>query len=61
MDQLRSFPLGRHDDGPDALEMAVQAVNDPNYHVSACAFSGEIYYDSRFGGRPPDEYQPWNR
>lgn len=24
MDQLQQFPLGKHDDGPDALEMAVQ-------------------------------------
>ena len=26
VDQLRYFPLGAHDDGPDALEMAVSAA-----------------------------------
>ncbi len=37
MDQLREFPLGRHDDGPDALQMAVaesnrvdEPLNDPD-------------------------------
>jgi predicted phage terminase large subunit-like protein len=25
LEQLRQFPLGAHDDGPDALEMAVRA------------------------------------
>ena len=24
VDQLRDFPLGSHDDGPDALEMAMR-------------------------------------
>ena len=24
--ELRQFPLGKHDDGPDALEMAIQAA-----------------------------------
>ncbi|WP_428307040.1 hypothetical protein [Lacipirellula sp.] len=24
VDQLRDFPLGTHDDGPDALEMAIR-------------------------------------
>ncbi len=26
LDQLRQFPMGAHDDGPDALEMAVSAA-----------------------------------
>ena len=26
LDQLRQFPLAAHDDGPDALEMAVEAL-----------------------------------
>lgn len=26
LEQLRQFPLGKHDDGPDALEMAIQAA-----------------------------------
>ena len=30
LEQLRQFPLGAHDDGPDALEMAVtEAVEGP--------------------------------
>ncbi len=28
VEQLREFPVGDHDDGPDALEMAVRLVND---------------------------------
>lgn len=28
LDQLRQFPLGAHDDGPDALEMAVSIAKD---------------------------------
>ncbi|QDU86949.1 Terminase-like family protein [Pirellulimonas nuda] len=28
VDQLRDFPLGAHDDGPDALEMAVRLAED---------------------------------
>ncbi len=26
LEQLRQFPMGAHDDGPDALEMAVSAA-----------------------------------
>ncbi len=26
LEQLRQFPLGKHDDGPDALEMAIQSA-----------------------------------
>lgn len=29
MDQLRQFPRGAHDDGPDALEMAVRIAQRP--------------------------------
>jgi predicted phage terminase large subunit-like protein len=29
LDQLQQFPLAKHDDGPDALEMAVQAARRP--------------------------------
>ncbi len=29
LDQLRSFPLGTHDDGPDALEMVARVALDP--------------------------------
>lgn len=28
MRQLRDFPAGQHDDGPDALEMALRLMND---------------------------------
>lgn len=31
VDQLRDFPLGSHDDGPDALEMAVRLVEEYRY------------------------------
>jgi predicted phage terminase large subunit-like protein len=30
VDQLRDFPLGTHDDGPDALEMAVRLTKEAN-------------------------------
>jgi len=30
LEQLRSFPGGKHDDGPDALEMAVAMANKPS-------------------------------
>jgi phage terminase large subunit-like protein len=30
LEQLRSFPGGKHDDGPDALEMAVTMANKPS-------------------------------
>ncbi len=58
MDQLRSFPLGKHDDGPDALEMAIQVTEDRKAWSTSCAITGEVFYDSRFGGRPPEEFQP---
>jgi len=29
LDELRQFPMGRHDDGPDALEMAVSTAREP--------------------------------
>jgi hypothetical protein len=28
VDQLRDFPAGAHDDGPDALEMALRLADD---------------------------------
>ena len=31
LEQLRQYPLGAHDDGPDALEMAVSEALDPSY------------------------------
>lgn len=33
LEQLRQFPLGKHDDGPDALEMAIQVARYKSGHV----------------------------
>ncbi len=33
LDQLKQFPVGKHDDGPDALEMAVELANRPPHFV----------------------------
>ena len=33
MDQLRQFPVAQHDDGPDALEMAVTVARDSRHVV----------------------------
>ena len=35
LDQLRQFPLGAHDDGPDALEMAVTLAITKQYTVTS--------------------------
>jgi predicted phage terminase large subunit-like protein len=35
VDQLRDFPVGAHDDGPDALEMALRLANDVLHGRSA--------------------------
>ncbi len=55
MEQLRAFPLAKHDDGPDALEMAVETSTNTD-HWSMSHFDGTVYYDSRYGGPPPDRY-----
>jgi predicted phage terminase large subunit-like protein len=34
LNQLRQFPLGAHDDGPDALEMAVAIANRPRPRIT---------------------------
>ena len=34
LDQLRQFPKAAHDDGPDALEMAVEMARQPGYSLS---------------------------
>jgi predicted phage terminase large subunit-like protein len=36
LEQLRQFPLGKHDDGPDALEMAIQAARYNPVRVIYC-------------------------
>jgi predicted phage terminase large subunit-like protein len=57
LEQLRAFPMGKHDDGPDALEMAVSTAAAPSNHFSvSCLYTGRVQYDSRFGGPPPPEY-----
>jgi predicted phage terminase large subunit-like protein len=38
VDQLRDFPAGAHDDGPDALEMAVRLAEEMLY--GRCANDG---------------------
>ena len=38
VDQLRDFPLGAHDDGPDALEMALRLAEE--YHQRGCVDDG---------------------
>ena len=36
LEQLRQFPLGKHDDGPDALEMAIKAARYKLGSVYVC-------------------------
>lgn len=48
LDQLRTFPLGKHDDGPDALEMAVEACDYPAGFYVVDSFDGRRLYDSRY-------------
>jgi len=38
LEQLRQFPHGKHDDGPDALEMAIQAAR---YKVGSVCVCGD--------------------
>lgn len=53
MEQLRAFPVAKHDDGPDALEMAVHAAEDGGDFYIVSTFSGETLYDSRYPDRYP--------
>lgn len=46
VNQLREFPLGRHDDGPDALEMCCRVADD------ICA-SGGVSFDDGLGSVLP--------
>ncbi len=47
LEQLWAFPLAAHDDGPDALEMAVQVARGPKHHLSIhCLLTGEKIWDS---------------
>lgn len=38
LEQLRHFPLGDHDDGPDALEMAVRSAQRRTYYTRVVQF-----------------------
>ncbi|MCH7848396.1 MAG: phage terminase large subunit, partial [Planctomycetes bacterium] len=47
LEQLRAFPNASHDDGPDALEMAVGVARKPRNRFQICDWpSGEVIYDS---------------
>lgn len=47
LDQLRAFPFGSHDDGPDALEMAVElSEKRRNGFMVSCLYTGKVLYDS---------------
>lgn len=37
IEQLRQFPMASHDDGPDALEMAVTALNTPRPSITVAS------------------------
>ncbi len=45
IEQLRQFPLGAHDDGPDALQMAMEVPASPPLRFRSI---------NLFGNRPPD-------
>ena len=52
LEQMRDFPQGKFDDGPDALEMAVKIAQSP----------GEVRVFICGGGpRNDDDWGPWNR
>ena len=38
LDQLTQFPLAKNDDGPDALEMAMQAAKVKGDGYAICEF-----------------------
>ena len=43
LEQLRQFPMGKHDDGPDALEMAVRATSGQPPSLSVISMHDEKY------------------
>lgn len=45
---VRVRALEAHDDGPDALEMAVHAAEEPQNHFMVQDFDGRVTYDSRW-------------
>ncbi len=55
LEQLRQFPNAAHDDGPDALEMAVDTASSPEIGFSIVSMSprgengGDVEYNSATG------------
>jgi predicted phage terminase large subunit-like protein len=50
LDQLKQFPLGKHDDGPDALEMAVATAAQPDTsYIVTDAYTGRVLSGGRYG------------
>ncbi len=41
LEQLRQFPLGAHDDGPDALQMAVSVTQCGPPSLTGISLSGD--------------------
>ncbi len=42
LEQLRYFPVGKHDDGPDALQMAVQLAQQPSCRITALTVGHDV-------------------
>ena len=38
LDQMREFPMGAYDDGPDALEMAVRIAHTKHHYLKVTQF-----------------------
>jgi predicted phage terminase large subunit-like protein len=61
LEQLRQFPFAAHDDGPDALEMAVEAASVPEIGITIVSMAprgphgDHIEYDPATG-----RYYEWN-
>lgn len=55
LDQLRYFPKGKYDDGPDALQMAIEVCSEPIIEFSFGFAGGPVW------PRDPDELGPLGR
>ena len=58
LDQLKYFPRGDHDDGPDALEMALREaeLNEVGFvHIERKDKHGRTIYDKDYGRSTPEE------
>jgi hypothetical protein len=49
VEQLRDFPAGAHDDGPDALEMALRLATDLTHNPNADDGLGHTLINRRSG------------